>query len=203
MFSATMSGSSTFYLVAVLLFFAVALGVAALIFFIKRSGSGQSEKDNGIVSAPIKSPQQDGRDNEIQFDAGLITKLKDDHQILIDIFTEINQSADNGHFNKLPELLSKFTHSLQSHIVTENVKFYVYMRNKLKHDKENSTNLADVRREMDGIARAVIKFTSLHSVTPITYETVAIFKRELGEIGEVLVKRVQLEEGMLYPMYVN
>ena len=197
MFFETPQGSSIL-LVIVFFLFAVALVAVALIFFTHLGD--KRNKESGAVSA---STLPAGSDNGIQFDAGLITKLKGDHQELIGIFTAINQSADDGHFNKLPDLLSKFMWSLQSHVVTENVKFYVYMRNKLKDNKENSVHLAEVRREMDGIARAVIKFTSLYSTTPITYETVATFKRELGQIGVVLVKRMQLEEGFLYPMYSN
>lgn len=183
--------SSSSILVIVLLIVLVAI---ALIF-----GLIALNHSKALAKKKISSQRFD--DYHIQFDSVLIDKLKDDHQLLITLFTEINQSLDGGHFHNIPELLRRFDTALQEHVLTENIKFYVYLQNKFSHDPVTTTHLSDVRREMNRITRSVVKFINLHMANPPTGENAAQFKQDLGGIGEVLIKRVSLEEGSLYPMY--
>jgi len=100
MFFETPQGSSILLVIVFFLFF-VALVAVALIFFTPLGD--KRNKESGAVSA---STLPAGSDNGIQFDDGLITKLKGDHQELIGIFTAINQSADDGHFIDILPVLS-------------------------------------------------------------------------------------------------
>ena len=137
----------------------------------------------------------------ISYDAKLVDKLKEDHQELIRLYTAIKQSAADGRFNELPDLLSDFKMLLQNHFALENVRFYVYVQQRWIHDAETSEFIAELRKEMNNIARAVMKFVETYIAAQPTYDTVATFNAELDQIGAALTKRVQLEESHLYSLY--
>lgn len=138
---------------------------------------------------------------EIGYDAGLIEQLKSDHHGLVKAFTEISAAVKCKQYREVPRLLGRFKIALQAHIMTENVKFYVYLQNKVASDPDTSQYVADLRKEMDGIARAVVKFANTHSTSMLTEETAEAFAQQLGEIGEILLQRVHLEESSLYTLY--
>jgi hypothetical protein len=137
----------------------------------------------------------------IHYDPLLIDKLKEDHVELVKIFTAISAAATEQRFGDIPALLSEFKLALQTHLAVENVRFYVYVQQTYAQDIDTSDFVNGLRTEMNGIARAVVKFTEKYSATPPLAETVAEFIEELGGIGAVLVKRVQLEETRLYSLY--
>jgi len=61
--------------------------------------------------------------------------------------------------------------------------------------------ISEVRREMDGIAHAAVRFVNTYAVPSFTAELKASFAEELSAIGNVLVKRVSMEESRLYTLY--
>lgn len=137
----------------------------------------------------------------IAYDADLVDNLKGEHQELVRVFTAIKTSATEGDLNQLPELLANFKHLFLSHVGLENVKFYVYMQQHQAIDAESLNFISNVRKEMNNIARAVMKFIDAHITTLPSPDTVAGFNAELDQIGAVLIKRVQMEESRLYPLY--
>ncbi len=154
--------------------------------------------DSDDAAAVRKSAAHGG---EIAYDEDLIERLKADHQDLVKIFSEIAQAARERKYNDISRLLGRFKFALQTHIMTENVKFYVYVQNKFSKDPETAEYIASLRKEMDGIARAVVKFANAHSSTPLTDESIGPFSEELHAIGEILLDRVGLEENRLYSFY--
>lgn len=137
----------------------------------------------------------------ISYDPLLVQKLKEDHRDLVKIFTAIKSAAVEGQFGDIPAILSDFKLALQTHLAVENVRFYVYVQQSYAHDVDTSDFITGLRSEMNGIARAVMKFTDKYSAARPTPASVADFLVELDEIGTVLVKRVQLEESRLYSLY--
>lgn len=140
---------------------------------------------------------------EISFDPQLVVRLKDDHRELLRLFREISAAAQSGEFEDIASKLAEFKLAFQTHIMVENVKFYVYLQQYLANEPDLTTFLAEVRREMDGIARVLVKFVQTYTATPNTVrERSAAFLQELAGIGTVLTKRVQLEESRLYTLYL-
>lgn len=137
----------------------------------------------------------------IAYDAGLVSRLKKDHQDLVVIYTAVKTAANEGRYHELPDLLTNLKLAFQTHVMQENVKFYVYVQQHYAHDAETANFIFDVRKEMEGIARALIRFVNTHSTILPTRDTVAGFQAELDHIGAVLMMRVQLEENRLYSLY--
>ncbi len=147
------------------------------------------------------APVAAGRLGGIAYDAGLVARLEEEHQELVEMFISIKTAAAEGHFHLLPEMLASLKLAFQAHIMLENVKFYVYVQHYFALDEDTLSFVSEVRKEMDGIARSVVKFVNTHTATVPTRETVSLFKVELDQIGVALLWRVQLEESRLYCLY--
>lgn len=135
------------------------------------------------------------------FDPTLVGKLKDDHKELLRVYGKIVAEKDRNNFTNMAQLLRDFKLLLQAHLMVENVRFYVYLQKQFAGDADVEEFIGDVRKEMDGIARAAIKFTNTYSVDIFTDEMKASFKAELTAIGAILVKRISMEESRLYTLY--
>lgn len=150
------------------------------------------------VKANVEERRQDGT---IRFDPELIGKLKDDHHELFRIYADLVAAKDKDDFKLVAQLLHDFKLMLQTHLMVENVHFYVYLQQQFSADAEIAGFISDVRKEMDGIARTAVRFVNTYSVPDYTPELKASFAEELSAIGNVLVKRVSMEEARLYTLY--
>jgi hypothetical protein len=83
------------------------------------------------------------------------------------------------------------------------VHLYVYIQQHYARDVETSDFVTGLRSEMNGIARAAVRFAEKYAETPPVASTSASFVFALEEIGAVLVKRVQMEESRLYSLYLR
>lgn len=137
----------------------------------------------------------------IRYDAGLVNQLKDEHQDLLQTYFAIQRSGEDGHVSHLPDLLEKFKMAFLNHVALENVKFYVYMQNHWVADSDTMGFIANVRKEMNTISRAVVKFVDSHLAESPSPPSLARFNSELQQIGEVLSKRISMEEQELYSLY--
>lgn len=84
--------------------------------------------DNKQAFTAADKAADEKQQNGISYDPALVPKLKNDHQQLLALFGKIAKTADSGQFDKLPAQLKQFKFSLQTHLVTENVRFYVYVQ---------------------------------------------------------------------------
>ena len=137
----------------------------------------------------------------IAYDAQLIDRLKAEHETLVEVFSGIQTAAEVGNLFKLSELLESFHATLQEHLMHENVKFYTYLKQQLKKDKQALESIIQIKREMDDAARTAIRFILTYAGGKLSADQLADFKHELGIIGDMLTKRVTLEETKLYPLY--
>jgi len=137
----------------------------------------------------------------INYDPELVGKLKDDHKELVRIYGAIKTASTENRYGDIHDLLSDFKLTFQTHLAVENVRFYVYVQQHMALDADTSNFIADVRKEMNNIARAVLKFVDTYMTTPPTPYSSAEFNAELDGIGPVLVQREQLEESRLYSLY--
>jgi hypothetical protein len=55
---------------------------------------------------------------------------------------------------------------------------------------------------MNGIAGAAVQFINRYDSAQFTPEVAETFQKELAEIGEVLVQRINTEESSLYTLYL-
>lgn len=166
----------------------------------------ESKKHSPAVAARAAEVRNDievrRKDDGIRYDPQLVDKLKDDHQTLFRIYGDLVKAKDRDDFKNVPRLLGDFKLALQTHLMVENVRFYVYLQQQFAADSDTSAFIADLRKEMDGIARTAVKFVNTYAIADdYSPQMKRDFGANLAAIGDVLTKRVALEESRLYTLY--
>lgn len=139
---------------------------------------------------------------EIRYAPDLIDSLKGDHQTLLTLYGEIQEAFDNKDYPTVSEKLETLKSGLQSHLLTENVRLYIYLDRCLAHDASNSELIRGFRREMDDIAKVAMKFLNKYSTIGVDEDLAAHFSQDFATIGKVLGERINKEETTLYPLYL-
>lgn len=137
----------------------------------------------------------------IKHDPELILKLKNDHAALLALWGGIGKALDKSDVKAMGMLLSKFKSSLNNHLLTENVKLYVYLTQHMADDPYNSDIIKDFRSEMNAIGRTVTAFLRTYTNSPIKPDQLQEFRTQFETIGEALVDRIDREESTLYELY--
>ncbi|MRI32906.1 hypothetical protein EOPP23_07900 [Endozoicomonas sp. OPT23] len=158
--------------------------------FFKRKAKVKVEKVEGNITAGLG------------YDPDLISQLSDEHQELLSIFGEMSEAAEKQNWSLTQSHLKTFATSLRGHLLTENVKLYVYLSRSFANDPETQTIALEFRKEMMHIGRAVNQFVTRYEVAEWNSEMKENFASELSGIGEVLVRRIEHEEQSLYPLYL-
>lgn len=139
---------------------------------------------------------------QIHYHSDLVPELHEDHQQLLKLFGEISEANQERDYGRLARVLDEFGSLLRGHLLTENVKLYVYLQHALANDPDNNVLMQEFRTEMHGISKVVTKFLREYSKGEWNDQRHDRFSAELGKIGEVLVKRIETEEQVLYPLYM-
>ena len=146
--------------------------------------------------APLYAPG-----TEIVFDTGLVAKLKRDHAQLVEVYTDIVKYIEQRNYDKLQGLLAVFLGLFNAHALTEYTKLYVFLDYSFRSDKENHDLIMRFRREMNEIGKSVRQFAHHWRDNGIDDSNLHLFKRQVQQIGEVLTKRIEVEENQLYEIY--
>lgn len=139
----------------------------------------------------------------IYYDPGLIARYRNDHRGLLEMYDRVHADLAAGNFASVKRGLADFRSKLQEHLLSENVKLYVYLSRQLAANEESSRLINDFRMEMNGIGRAVMDFVRKYTEGDLGPSQVTAFKKELDEIGAILKQRIGREETALYPLYME
>jgi len=146
----------------------------------------------------------DRQPHGIGYDSELVRDLVADHHKLAAYRNHIEAALETGQLTEIPKILAEWKLALQAHIMVENVRFYTYLQQHLAGDPDVSAFLSDLRHEMDGIARTLVKFANTYSgVDTIIKAGAARFRADLTEMTLRLGKRLQVEESRLYTLYIR
>lgn len=159
----------------------------------------RARQDSEHASTP--SPQRLAPGTNIAFDSRLVAKLQSDHRELLQSYGHLAAAAEGRKFASLPGLISVLQTQLQDHLLTEKVKLYVFLAHQFTDDDLTVGIVRDFQKEMDVIARRALDFMRRYRSTPVGDADIADFQRDLAAIGTALVKRIQREEEVLYPLY--
>ena len=139
---------------------------------------------------------------EIRYSPELIDNLKDEHQTLVGLYGEIQTAFENEQYEAVSQLLDRFRGILQGHLLTENVRLYIYLERHFAHDDTNADLIREFRREMDGIGKTVMNFLRKYEAIGVNHDLAGAFGRDFAELGKVLTQRIEREENTLYPLYM-
>ncbi len=167
--------------------------------FIGNFFKNRQEKPADPLPPPIRKPVN--QKITIKYDPNLMNELESDHSNLVGLFGRIwSEGYEKKDFVAMSRLISQFKSDFQAHLLTENVKFYVYLEQTLANDQHNLNIVKEFRTDMNDIANAVVKFCKTYQ-GDLTPQLVLQFKTDYATVGEVLTRRVSLEEKSLYVLY--
>lgn len=146
-------------------------------------------------------PNATRREQRIRCNSDLIPKLKKEHQDLIDAFRKLSAACNRADYQALPEMIQSLKLGLQYHLIVENVRLYAYLQQELPEASEQAKFVNNIKREMDGIARSVVRFAATYSTADAIAKNIEAFRSEVDSMGGVLLKRIELEETRLYALY--
>lgn len=136
----------------------------------------------------------------IHYDAHLVAHLIEDHRRLETLFGGIVAASQARDVASLTRSLASFGSAIRDHLLTENVRFYVYLQH--TGDTEQAAIVHGFQHEMRGIGKVLTSFLFRHGEREAWDDTAwSDFSRELDEIAEVLTRRIATEENTLYPLY--
>ena len=164
--------------------------------FFKNKSNNAQENQQQEADAPTAPGTQ------IRYSPELIDSLKSDHQKLLALYGEIQADFDNKDYPAVSEKLETFKGALQGHLLTENVRLYIYLDRSLAQDPTNSDLIRGFRREMDDIAKVAMGFINKYSAIGVDEDLAKHFGEDFATIGKVLGERIQREEETLYPLYM-
>lgn len=162
-------------------------------------------------AAPAKLPQRQEPTPEkpvvapgthIGYHAELVSQLEGDHQNLLRIMGTVGEALAAHDLKAVVQRLDAFRSAIQDHLLTENVRLYVYLEHALVQDPVSHALIHEFRREMDGIGKAVLNFLAKYRELETQPDLVRTFGDDLNAVGKVLAERIRREEAMLYPLYL-
>lgn len=138
----------------------------------------------------------------IGYSPDLVAHLMADHQKLLELFAAIGAAFQEGNLSATVHLLENFRGAIQGHLLTENVRFYIYLEHALAQDADSHALIHEFRLEMDSIGKAVLSFLGKYRQLEAQPNLAASFAGDLEAVGKVLVERIEREESTLYPLYL-
>ena len=139
---------------------------------------------------------------QIRYSPDLINSLQGDHQTLLSLYGEINTAFDEKRYSDVSSMLTTFKSGLNAHLLTENVRLYIYLQHALVADPSSSELIHGFRKEMDEIAKVALGFLKKYETIGVDEDLAAHFATDFATIGKVLVERIEKEENTLYPLYM-
>jgi hypothetical protein len=121
---------------------------------------------------------------------------------LLQFHAEILEAFNKGELAIVSGKLREFGVLVRNHLLTENMRLYIYLQQKMAGDEINTALVRSFRKEMDGIARTALDFLDRYGeIEKKPNAELSSFADEFNQIGGVLVARMRREEGTLYPLY--
>ncbi len=152
-------------------------------------------------SAPLPTTQPRAPGTRIGYDPLLLKRLRTDHQRMLDLFTQTQELLTTHDYDGVKRKLGELRITLQDHLMTASVKFYVYVSRHLADDAAKSAIINEYRREMLVNSRQLMDFLRTYSAARLDDSFADTFQIELLVIGSALVQRIEREQSTLFPLY--
>lgn len=137
----------------------------------------------------------------IRFNPRLTDQLQHEHQELLNLYIQTNSALKNFDAEGVAQGLDTMRDLLNSHLLTEKVRLFVYLDHFFAGDEVNRLLVREFRRELDQIAHVVLAFFKKYRDIGSGKRSLAGFAKEFQAIGVALNKRIEKEERVLYPLY--
>ncbi len=129
----------------------------------------------------------------------LIIRLNKEHRHLVSLALRIEEAVKNNDLKLFKSLLRKFEKELELHLLYEDTNLYEHLNSKYRFFDEVKNLISKKQNEMKDIASCVSSFIERYKKS----ENLENFLKEFSNIKEILLKRIEFEENILYDIYKN
>ena len=132
-----------------------------------------------------------------------INELKNEHKIVERLLEDIKGYIQANDMREVASRMDSLKNDLLSHLNKEDNKIYIEL---LKVAKEKKIELIEITvntfsTAMKGVAKRALKLFDKYSTTEGTSMPTAELHKDFQGIQEDILKRINNEEKVLYPMY--
>lgn len=126
----------------------------------------------------------------------IISKLIKQHN---DLKKELTKAmnikvSDKTDFTEIVSGLARFSRDLKIHIEDEDKYFYKKLLREMKEAKQSTAETEEFVKEMTGIGRVIFGFIERYDSAQKLEKDFVSYKKEIVEIKEILILRVESEE---------
>ena len=139
----------------------------------------------------------------IAYDDKLIATLKTEHQDLLAVYGSIMELAEKKDYSLLTPTLVNFLDALRAHLNAERIDLYMYIELVLCKQRNicDKDSFRDLRLELSKIVIAASNAVNQYVNVPVDDNTVEKFIEDFTGLGQVLVGRIEQEEGKIFSIY--
>ena len=141
--------------------------------------------------------------NQIKYYPNLVKELISENNENIIIFTSIIKAAKNRNYEKVSVLLRFFQNKVNSHLLKENIKFYIYTRNALKNDPLSLNLMRYFKAKSLIVSKNISLFIETYVDCIWTNVTIKLFEKSIIDILDSLNLMRYEKERKLYPLYLH
>lgn len=161
--------------------------------FFKKKGEPPAAAPSARPAAPAAG---------IAYYPDLIKDLVADHHRLLHLHGSIGEAFARRDLAAVAGKLKEFGALLRNHLLTENMRLYIYLQQQMAGDEVNTALVRSFRKEMDGIAKAALDFLAKYDgIERQSEAALSSFAAEFEQIGGTVDARMHREEETLYPLY--
>ena len=140
---------------------------------------------------------------QIQFDPKVVDKLKHDHGDILATLQELEVLFGKRDTKGLLDKLHSLRHHLEQHIASNNVRVLFYLEHNLDKSSEEYQMLRSLHRELDQESRTITAFLDKYEALNVDLSLMDSFELDLFEIAKVIQQRMEQEEQIVYPIYLQ
>jgi predicted oxidoreductase (fatty acid repression mutant protein) len=127
----------------------------------------------------------------------LIDKLSNEHQKLFKIVEKMDKAIEKENKKNIKKLISSFKKELELHILYEDTNLYEHLYLRYYYYDDIRDEIEKKHNQMKKIAQAVEEFIDSH----MQLDNFEQFIKDFKVIKDVMLKRVEFEEEVLYDLY--
>lgn len=160
------------------------------------------DKEQAPAAATVvTSAVSRGTMTNVRFQSGLMPEYLATHDDIKHLFQQIQRLVDEGNFERIPDALTAFKTALESHILSENIRFYGYLEQQFKGDDNTISLIKSFRTEMNTISHQLVAFVKRWRDQGVSAVTASAFIADYKLAAIPLARRFDAEERDLYPLY--
>jgi len=152
----------------------------------------------GRETSPTETVQHYAHGTSIHYDPQLVPRLVQDHRRLAELFERLKQDCERRDARTLQADLTRFSDVLRDHLLTEDVRFYVYLQHELAYAQVVRRFQREIRVIGRDLTRFLIEYGQRRQGDAASWQGL---DQNLQKIGPILAARIAIEERDLYPLY--